>query len=323
MGRSCVYFQIVFILPASVLGSTFRSRHGRGPVGLPFGLETRGDESDPVIKMPPRGSDPLDPMCLADTGFKCGDGKHNCNDWVACSNETFTCTCHHWGCADSSGVCRPVKNEWFTSESRLMSIGAAKKGIPHRFVTMKPATNNTPTLQDGWPAGEHPEALWKFLLMNDNATLLIATKQGKFQEDGHFLSLPPAPWQEDLMIAPIQVKPKDALQASWRLLERPRSRTALQHIPSGRFLCYDSNADGLSTCAGKYCGVDSADFEIWPRIVGVPTFRSVGAQLPEPRSSHPRTVSKADPTPWYLKKGKAKPVPKKDANIPWYLRKKQ
>jgi hypothetical protein len=217
-----------------------------------------------------------------------------------------------------------VKNEWFNSESRLMPIAASKQGVPHRFVTMKPASNNTPALQDGWPAGDHPEALWKFMLLNDNATLLIATKQGSFQNDGHFLALPPAPWQEDLMIAPIQVTPKDALQASWRLFERPRSRSAFQHVPSGRFLCYDSKTDGLSTCAGKHCEVDSADFEIWPRVVGIPTFRSNATQLPEaavPASSHPRPASGKDPTPWYLKKGKSKPVPKKNQSVPWYLRK--
>lgn len=215
-----------------------------------------------------------------------------------------------------------MKSQWFMTESRLMSLGAAKKGIPHRFVTMKPATNNTPTLQDGWPAGEHPEALWKFLLMNDNSTVLIATKQGKFQEDGHFLALPPAPWQEDIKIEPIQVKPEHALQASWRLFERPRSRTAFQHVPSGRFLCYDLKTDSLSTCAGKYCDVDSADFEVWPRIVGLPTFRSETSQLPEPPSSHPKTISQQDPTPWYMKKGKSEEKEEK-SSIPWYLRRKK
>jgi len=215
-----------------------------------------------------------------------------------------------------------VKGKWFTMENRLMPVAAAKKGIPHRFVTMKPATNNTPTLQDGWPPGDHPEALWKFLLTNDNSTLLIATKQGKFQEDGHFLSLPPAPLEEDAKVAPIQVKPENALEASWRLFERPRSRTAFQHVPSGRFLCYDWKTDGLSTCAGKYCDVDSADFEVWPRLVGMPIFRSEAEQLPGPRSSHPKVVSRNDPTPWYLKKGKSKPVKKQNSTIPWYLRKK-
>lgn len=322
MRRSCLSSQI-FLLLSGASASTLRSRHVRGP-GLPFGLETRGeDPSDPVIKMPPRGSDPEDPMCLANTGFKCGDGKHNCNDWVACSEETHTCTCHHWGCADSAGVCRPVKNQWFTQEARLMSIGAAKRGIPHRFVTMEPATNNTPTLQDGWPAGEHPKALWKFLLMNDNSTFLIATKQGKFQKDGHFLSLPPAPWQEDELISPIQVKPKDALQASWRMYERPRSRAALQHVPSGRFLCYDIKEDALSTCKAEYCGVDSADFEVWPRMVGIPTFRDADLSSSYLPSSHPGLGGKKDPTPWYMKKPKSKPVSKKNASIPWYLRKKK
>jgi hypothetical protein len=202
-----------------------------------------------------------------------------------------------------------------------MPIAAAKRSIPHRFVTMTPATNHTPTLQDGWPPGDHPEALWKFLLMNDNSTVLLATKQGKFQEDGNFLSLPPAPWEEDAKIAPIQVKPENALQASWRLFDRPRSRTAFQHVASGRFLCYDFEADGLSTCAGQYCDVDSADFEVWPRIVGLPTFISETAQLPEPPSSHPKPA-KPDPSPWYLKKGKSKKVKKQDSTVPWYLRKK-
>jgi len=327
---------IIHILSSlsSALGSALRSRHAN--TSFPFGLgRKKEDKSTPVTKMPARGSDPLDPFCLANTGFQCGDGKNNCEPWVACAegnNSQHFCTCPHWGCADSAGTCRPVKSKFISTEMRLMSLGAAIKGTPHRFATMKPAGKDGPTLQDGWPAGEHPEALWKFLLMADNATIMIATKQGNFQKDGHFLSLPPAPWGEDVMIAPIQVKPQDALQASWRLFDRPRSRTALQHIPSGRFLCYDGKTDAMSTCQGKYCAVDSADFEVWPRLVGVPTFRSAEAQLPP--SSHPRETgssnssgaNSSDSAPWYLKKGKGKkeePVSKHNATVPWYLRKQK
>merc|ERR1719473_2139933 len=148
--------KILLFVPL-VVGSTIRGRNVRGPAGPAFGNEKQQKgKSTPVIKMPSRGSDPLDPMCLADTGFQCGDGKHNCNDWVACSEETHTCTCHHWGCADSAGACRPVKNQWFPNDNRLMAIGAAKQGMPHRFVAMN-ASKNVPTLQDGWPEGEHPE----------------------------------------------------------------------------------------------------------------------------------------------------------------------
>merc|ERR1719160_627918 len=149
--------RILFFVPV-VVGSTIRGRNVRGPAGPPFGDEKQQKgKLTPVMKMPSRGSDPLDPMCLANTGFKCGDGKHNCNDWVACSEESHTCTCHHWGCADSDGVCRPIKSQWGPQESRLMSVAAAKQGKPHRFATMKPASNNKPVLQDGWPAGDHPE----------------------------------------------------------------------------------------------------------------------------------------------------------------------
>lgn len=295
----------IFVLLPCALGSTIRGRHVRGgSTGVPLGLDPKKD----AIKMPPRGSDPKDPMCLANTGFKCGDGKNKCNDWVACSEETHTCTCYHWGCADSAGSCRPTKNQWFPNDNRLMPTAAAKPGSPHRFVAMN-ATRKAPALQDGWPAGEHPAALWKFLVMNDNATFLIATKQGQLQSDGYFLALPPAPWQENLMIAPIQVKPEDALQASWRLVERPLSRTAFQHISSGRFLCYDSKTDGLSTCASKYCEANVVDFEIWPKIVGMPMLTSEAVKLPGAKSSSSRTADKKEPASLYPKK-KGKSVPK-------------
>lgn len=274
--------------------------------------------------MPPRGSDPKDPMCLANTGFKCGDGKHSCNDWVACSAETHMCTCHHWGCADSAGVCRPIKNQWFPSDNRLMAVAATKQGMPHRFMTMNASnvSQKVPTLQNGWPAGEHPEAVWKFLLMNDNATVLITTKQGQLQSSGLFLALPPAPWKGDDMIAPIQVKPEDAMQASWRLVERPNSKTAFQHITSGRFLCYDSDADGLSTCASEHCKANSVDFEVWPKIAGIPMLKSEMLKLPGSDSSASLNVSKEEPASLYPKKGNSPPVPKQKTSKPWYLRNK-
>lgn len=308
--------QILLLLPC-VVGSMVRSRHVRGgPVGLALKPDNQSkDALSPVIKLPPRGSDPKDPMCLADTGLKCGNGKGSCQDWVACSEETHTCTCHHWGCADSAGACRPIKNQWFPNDNRLMAIAAAKPGRAHRFAMMN-ATKKAPMLQDSWPAGEHPEAIWKFLLMNDNATFLIATRQGK--RGGQFLALPAAPWQEDLMIAPIQVKPEDALQASWQLVERPQSRAAFQHVSSGRFLCYDSKADGLSTCASKHCEANSVDFEIWPRLVGIPMLPSETSKLPGSNSSGPHNASKTDPASLYPMNN-SKAITKPDTKKPWYL----
>jgi hypothetical protein len=202
-----------------------------------------------------------------------------------------------------------------------MASAAAKPGMPHRFVTMN-ASKTAPTLQNGWPAGEHPEAVWKFLLMNDNATVLITTKQGQLASSGLFMALPPAPWQADHMIAPIQVKPEDALQASWRLVERPMSKTAFQHITSGRFLCYDSKGDGLSTCAKEHCEANSVDFEVWPKIAGIPMLSSEMFKLPGSDSSAAPSVSKEDPASLYPKKSDSPPVPKQKTSKPWYLKKK-
>jgi len=207
----------------------------------------------------------------------------------------------------------------------MMPVAAAKQGAPHRFAMMKPTNITNITLQDGWPAGEHPEALWKFLIMNDNATLMITTKQSMFQSDGKFLALPPVSRLEgndDVMTDPIQVKPQDALQASWRLVERPNGKTAFQHVPSGRFLCYDSQHDKLSTCVGKNCKAESADFDIWPKIVGIPMLKLESSQLLNPDGSQPRPVSKKEPNPLYSKTNQSKPAaPKQKASIPWYLRK--
>jgi len=276
----------------------------------------KGDKGDlsPVQKMPPRGSDPLDPMCLADTGIKCGvdaGGVRGCNAWVACSDETYTCTCHHWGCADSDGQCRPIKNQWYPEENRLMPIAAAKPGEGHRFVTMKNATNHsTPRLQDGWPNGTQPESIWKFLIMNDNATILITTKQGVLKNEGQFLALPPAPWQKNMKIDPIWVKPQDALQASWRVVERPRARTAVQHVSSGRFLCYDDEKDALSTCAETNCKAGTTDFEVYPKLAGLyDTLKSKTPKLPKDGTGTKKSWESSDP------------VKEKNTSIPWYLRK--
>jgi len=325
--------RLIFALLPCVLGASIRGGSAGLPKKIPLSLDknnTLGIDKQPkdngitpVRKMGPRGSDPKDPMCLANTGFKCGDGKHNCQDWVACSEDTHTCTCHHWGCADSAGACRPIKNQWFPNDNRLMAIAAAKQGSPHRFVSMN-ASKNAPMLQDGWPEGEHPEAVWKFLIMSDNSSFLIATRQGQLKSDGRFLALPQAPWQDDLMIAPIQVKPEDALQASWRLVERPLSRAAFQHISSGRFLCYDGKTDGLSTCASEHCEADAVDFEIYPRISGIPMLSSEMTKLPS-NSSRPQTVSKKGPASLHPNKDNSKPLPKNDTvntSTPWYMDKK-
>lgn len=214
--------------------------------------------------------------CIPETGRRCFNGPSDCAPWVACT-ENFYCVCHDWGCADSSGVCRPVHNQ--LSEP-VVRLGPAS--LPNSFMTMPADGETNPSLVEGYPADEDAESLWQFLILPDNETVLITTRMNSHQMNEHhtayasYLNVPPPPWTEHSLLTPIQNRPKNVLDAAWRLVERPKGphgrRIAMQHILSERYLSFDESTAKLSSCAERHCASGSTDFNTWPYLNGIPVW---------------------------------------------------
>lgn len=212
-----------------------------------------------------------DPTCIPQTGRRCFNGPSDCEPWVACSEDHY-CVCHHWGCSDSSGVCRPVHNQWLSPDVRLAPVSKR-----HYFMQMPADGSTSPHVARGYPKGDEPDALWSVLMQPDNRTVMITTKLNRFQTNpahvahGFFLDVAPAPWGEGSeFVEAVQARPENVLQASWRIFKRPKKRVSFQHVLSGRFLCFAETEERLSTCNEKYGKSDEVgsertmDFDIWP-----------------------------------------------------------
>jgi len=213
-------------------------------------------------------------ICLADTGLKCavqGDCQHQN---MGCSKDG-RCLCLNGGCADASKTCKDKKSKWQETELR---IGAAM--APKHFITMKQNGGGDPIFKVGYPAGNDPESLWLFMLQPDKKSLLLTTKQSRFLDDGFVLDLPPAPWDQDKEIAPVQAKLESAGQAEWQLELAPKNNWRLRHVASDRYLTAKvfkptsvnikhavpakRKMPVLTTCAPSKCLAGEADFDIWP-----------------------------------------------------------
>jgi len=145
---------------------------------------------------------------------------------------------------------------------------------------MKQSGGGDPEFKVGYPANNEPEALWLFALQPDKKSLLLTTKQSRFLNDGFVMDLPPAPWAEDKLIAPVQAKLENAGQAEWQLEEGPKKNWRLRHVASDRYLMaavFKPTAVNLkhavpakrklpvlTTCAPSKCLAGEADFDIWP-----------------------------------------------------------
>lgn len=232
-------------------------------------------------------------QCIPQTGRRCFNGPSDCEPWVQCT-DNFYCVCHNWGCADASGVCRPVHNRWVEKAVRI-----APASQPHTYLTMAIDGKSNPSVVKGYPKDDDAEAHWQFLMVPDNETVLITTKMHRYQTDrfhtayGYYLHLPPPPWTEGSLLTPVQSRPKSVIEATWRLIEKPRGRMSMMHTWSGRYLCFDQALGALSSCSEKYCddvcGVGSTEFDLWPNTLGLPMV---------PLGGNPSAgVKKAEPTP--------------------------
>jgi len=128
-------------------------------------------------------------------------------------------------------------------------------------------------LEAGYPKGDEPEALWNFLIQPDNKTVMITTKLNRHQTDprhtayAYFLGLPTEPLDEKKFVAPIQMRPEDALSAAWHFVSRPNGRVALQHMATLRYLSVDPETKQISTCFWNRCGsAGEADFNLYPMM---------------------------------------------------------
>lgn len=225
-----------------------------------------------------------DPMCLADTGLKCAT-RDDCKQIQSgtqrfgyqtsgCSNDG-RCLCLQGGCADATKSCGNKKSKWQETELKIAPVQA-----PNYFMMMKQSGGGAPELRVGHPAPNEPESLWLFLLQPDKKSMLLTTKQSRFLDDGFVLDLPPAPWDEDKEIAPIQAKLKSAGQAEWQIEQAPTQNWRLRHVASDRYLMVKVDKPiavnknhavpqkrkmpKLTTCAPKKCTALEADFDLWP-----------------------------------------------------------
>jgi len=213
-------------------------------------------------------------MCLVDTGMKCatqGDCQH---DNMGCSKDG-RCLCLNGGCAGASRTCVNEKSKWQETELRIAPALA-----PKHFVTMKQNGGGDPVFKVGYPAANEPEALWLMNLQPDKKSMLLTTKQSRFLDDGFVLDLPPAPWDPDAFIAPVQAKLKSGGQAEWQLEQAPKNNWRLRHVASDRYLIAQvfkptavnikhavpakRKLPVLTTCAPQKCLAGEADFDIWP-----------------------------------------------------------
>jgi len=205
--------------------------------------------------------------CIPQTGRRCFNGPSDCAPYVQCT-ETFYCVCHDWGCSDATGVCRPVHNKFAQPDIRI-----APASWPNYFLTMPADGETKPSVIKGYPKDENAEAHWSFLMLPDNATVLITTKMNRYQTDpihtafGAYLDMPSPPWNGSLL-APIQARPKNVLEAAWRIVQKPQSRVALMHVWSERYLSFDEETGQLSSCVAKNCDTKSIEFNFWPNIEG-------------------------------------------------------
>lgn len=214
--------------------------------------------------------------------------------------------CHHWGCADANGVCKPEKSKWLDPAVRIAPVLSR-----HSYLTMKVENEGGPHLVDGWPSGPNEdEAMWSFLIQHDGETVQITTKKSRYWNDRWFLSLPPPPWDVGSLLTPIAAQPYDALEAAWHLVQRPEGTVSFKHLWSGRYLCYDPKDHALSSCFGHMCDSYSTDFDIWPKLIGVPfEGKNATEKVPRPEA----TPEKPDyGTPPY--NPDTKPFMKRDAN---------
>jgi len=141
-----------------------------------------------------------------------------------------------------------------------------------------------PTLVEGWPKGpDEDEAMWSLLMQHDGSTVQITTKKSRYWKDGWFLSLPPPPWDVSSLLTPIADQPYTSQEAAWHLVQRQNGAVAFLHLWSGRYLCYDRASKKLSSCGGAMCDKYSTDFDIWPRLVGVPFGAENATQTPKAR----------------------------------------
>jgi hypothetical protein len=213
-------------------------------------------------------------VCLVDTGMKCvaqGDCQHQA---MGCSKDG-RCLCLEGRCADATKTCRKEKSKWQETELRIAPAMA-----PKHFLTMKQNGGGPPDFKVGYPAANEPESLWLFMLQPDKKSMLLTTKQSRFLDDGFVLDLPPAPWDEDKEIQPIQAKLESAGQAEWQLEQGPKQNWRLRHVASDRYLIakvFKPKAVNikhavpakrklpvLTTCAPAKCLAGEADLDIWP-----------------------------------------------------------
>jgi len=215
--------------------------------------------------------------CIPETGRRCFNGPSDCEPWVACT-ENFYCQCHHWGCSDAQGVCRPVHNRW---SDPMQAVRIAPSARPNWFMRMPADGKTNPSVEEEYPQDDDAEAHWMFLMLPDNETVLISTKMNAHQTNEYhtayasYLDLPPPPWHHGSILTPIQGRPKNVLEAAWRLVHRPDGETgsrriAMQHTWSERYLSFDPVNHVLSSCMEKDCAVGTIDFDLWPNLHDIP-----------------------------------------------------
>lgn len=264
-----------------------------GACGVRFSLRAPKDAKDDDL-----GNRTWDgnPNCIPRAGGRCFNGPSDCQPWTACSKDFF-CVCHHWGCADATGTCRPQFNKWLTTWTGAMAEARLVPAMLKTVHLTMPADGATPPgLKEGFPANDEPEGLWNFLLQPDNATVMITTRLNRHQTHkrhtayGYFLSVNQTQNAERTLLEtlsgknqmkegyghlePIQARPEDALSAAWQFVSRPAGRVALQHIQSRMYLSvslkYSSNGTlnqgTFGTCAYDTCGQEEADFNLWPEL---------------------------------------------------------
>lgn len=219
------------------------------------------------------------PVCLVDTGLKCAaQGDCHIEQWgyqtMGCSKDG-RCLCLEGKCADASKACGDKKSKWQETELRI-----APQMAPKFFMTMKQNGGGPPDFKEKYPQNNEPESLWLFMLQPDKKSMLLTTKQSRYLNDGFVLDLPPAPWEKDKLIAPIQAKLESAGQAEWQLEQGPKQNWRLRHVASDRYLMaqvFKSTSVNikhavpakrklpvLTTCAPQKCLSGEADFDIWP-----------------------------------------------------------
>jgi len=229
------------------------------------------------------------PICLIKTQKACGGG---CGAFGSCVGGKCACLGGgtadgqkkagegKWGCSDAAGVCRPHWARWLEVEHRMAPVRT-----PNWYMEMQPKEAGKPTLAQGFPKDDHPTGIWLFLEENNNKSVLIATKQGRYLSDLEFLDLPSAPWNATGYEDPIQRKIESAGQAEWVFqdAENYQSKGAkrIKHLASGRYLCVKNYKQELvntklvpspkglipelSSCAAKICEPHSTEFHIWPQ----------------------------------------------------------